>query len=380
LPASPPPGSPEPELTLLSNKGGLELGKEGEQDDARTASSSYPSDCGAHSPELTVSPPMTLGRKILSSWEAYGFSNPHLTFSKSSGSSSVIALGGESVGGVEQGLDARQVACTSKKVVATERQQVEVDPECSGTLRRHPPVVDDECCDTPDAYEIENENCSTICLPRASTNIDRGELSSADEHDGVLDSGSFEASKASFPRNAVRGLKHRFSSLNLRPLKVKKWLVRQFHAGRKGPRVIVKKVRERKARLRGNGAVGKRRRGGSLKGKLATKRARATGEKRLDLAAIAPVAWLSMMGRHFAKPAGVEKGSVGDSAGGTAGVGDWAESTHGSQIVEDAVPNATVGAATDDSRGPLESFDLTPASSLEKAAAVGGEVHETVQN
>ncbi|KAK4678000.1 hypothetical protein QC764_303680 [Podospora pseudoanserina] len=74
-----PPASPE--LVVYANKGGLDLSCASPRDDLarhgishaqiRSASSTYPSDERAQSP---VSPPLTLGRKILSSLAGYGFS------------------------------------------------------------------------------------------------------------------------------------------------------------------------------------------------------------------------------------------------------------------------------------------------------------------
>ncbi|KAK3688111.1 hypothetical protein B0T22DRAFT_489860 [Podospora appendiculata] len=97
-----------PELTLMPNKGGLEIMSPVAQRKnladiildldlndaryrARSTSSSYPSE-GVRSPELTVSPPMTFGRRILSGLEAYGFSKAHLSLLRSSDSSSRICL------------------------------------------------------------------------------------------------------------------------------------------------------------------------------------------------------------------------------------------------------------------------------------------------
>ena len=73
--------SESPELTVTPNKGGAEIKTSLSVESlfnqffpVRSTSSSYPSE-GVKSPELTVSPPMTFGRRILSSLEAYGFSS-----------------------------------------------------------------------------------------------------------------------------------------------------------------------------------------------------------------------------------------------------------------------------------------------------------------
>ncbi|KAK4174037.1 hypothetical protein QBC36DRAFT_193311 [Triangularia setosa] len=83
-----------PELVVLPNHGGLEIAALSSKDglaqatpavnrtQIRSTSSSYPSE-GACSPELTVSPPLTFGRRILSSLEAYGFSSAHLSILES---------------------------------------------------------------------------------------------------------------------------------------------------------------------------------------------------------------------------------------------------------------------------------------------------------
>ncbi|KAK3398606.1 hypothetical protein B0T20DRAFT_461282 [Sordaria brevicollis] len=75
-----PPESPE--VTVMPNLGGAEIRSTSLDAESifnqffpvRSTSSSYPSE-GIKSPELTVSPPVTFGRRILSSLEAYGFSN-----------------------------------------------------------------------------------------------------------------------------------------------------------------------------------------------------------------------------------------------------------------------------------------------------------------
>ncbi|CAP70285.1 uncharacterized protein PODANS_3_3680, partial [Podospora anserina S mat+] len=96
-----PPASPE--LVVYANQGGLDLSCASPRDDLarhdishaqiRSASSTYPSDERAQSP---VSPPLTLGRKILSSLAGYGFSEADFDADASSE--------GEDDDGVEEGL------------------------------------------------------------------------------------------------------------------------------------------------------------------------------------------------------------------------------------------------------------------------------------
>lgn len=97
-----------PELTILPNKGGLEIpsplmlatnrdvlnttssppGSDGEGH-VRSNSSSYPSE-GMRSPEPAVSPPSTFGRRIFSSLGRITFSNSHLSLLRSSNESQTI--------------------------------------------------------------------------------------------------------------------------------------------------------------------------------------------------------------------------------------------------------------------------------------------------
>ncbi|KAK0641560.1 hypothetical protein B0T16DRAFT_420061 [Cercophora newfieldiana] len=129
---------------------------------------------------------------------------------------------------------------------------VDIDITSEGTLRRHP-LKEDGQGDFLDDSDDDYDNLSTQCLPRASANLDRGRLST--DNDSAMDRGGYYESRSSFPRSAVSGLRHRFSNMNLKaqPVKVKKWFVRQFRASRKGSRVIVKKVRERRARRKVDG-------------------------------------------------------------------------------------------------------------------------------
>ncbi|KAK0620280.1 hypothetical protein B0T14DRAFT_567045 [Immersiella caudata] len=261
-----PSGSPEPELVVLPNKGGLDLTGSEEGAQVRTASSSYPSEGGTRSPDLTVSPPMTFGRRILSSLEAYGFSNPHFaSLGSSDASADVIGDEREKSESTNEKKDAKADGNASRPVSEGEgsveafaveipeigghaagttviEKEETMDIMSEGTLRRHP-LKDEGDEITAEVYDVDDDNLSTQCMPRVSTNQDRGCLS-VDNNDSILERGDYLELKPSFPRSAVSGLRHRFSHMNLKaqPVKVKKWFVRQFHASRKGSRVIVKKV------------------------------------------------------------------------------------------------------------------------------------------
>ncbi|KAK3353170.1 hypothetical protein B0T25DRAFT_518292 [Lasiosphaeria hispida] len=306
----------------MPNKGGLELAKSldhsiPEHQHLRSVSSSYPSEAGgARSPELTVSPPVTFGRRILSSLEAYGFPNPHLAFLQSSSGSSERVVGaagkeadveGTSVEEVEgEKLDSSQTKTPSPlpetvdipipersplraREISTESpipihvdaekdieshsvptdigadEDTDPNPASPSTIRRHllPPSSTSTSLSSSDK---ENTNISTQCLPRVSTDPDRGAFALDSGSDGDVSpfqsargGGGYYDTKPPFPRRAVSGLKRRISKLHLRP-KVKKWIVRQFHASRKGSRVIVTKVRGRRGRAaaasRSGGATG----------------------------------------------------------------------------------------------------------------------------
>ncbi|KAK0715658.1 hypothetical protein B0H67DRAFT_246576 [Lasiosphaeris hirsuta] len=298
----------------MPNKGGLELVKSldhgiPDHQHVRSISSSYPSEAGgARSPELTVSPPMTLGRRILSSLEAYGFPNPHLGFLQSSSGSSERVVGGpgqdtgvkrigvEGVGGEEldssqtnppsplseisdipiperSPLRAREIPTESPPIPIhvdadedVEPPSVPIDigadegadpnPASLSTIRRHP-LPSSSTSTSLSSSNKENTNISTECLPRVSTNPDRGAFALDSDSDGDFSpfqsargGGGYYDTKPPFPRRAVSGLKRRISKLHLRP-KVKKWFVRQFRASRKGSRVIVTKVRERRGKVTG---------------------------------------------------------------------------------------------------------------------------------
>jgi hypothetical protein len=299
-------GSPEPELVVLPNKGELDLPGSEENAQARTASSSYPSKAGGtRSPDLTVSPPMTFGRRILSSSEAYGFPNPHFA-SLGSSDVSADAIGdereksesankekdakadgnasrpvNEGEGSVEPfAVEIPEIGGHAAETTVIEEEET-TDITSEGTLRRHPPK-DEEDEIMAEVYGVDDDNLSTQCMPRVSINVNRACLSV--DNDRILERGGYYASKPSFPRNAVSGLRHRLSHMNLKaqPVKVKKWFVRQFRASRKGSRVIVKKVRERRDRRKVGGGKASGNTGGKRKGAVKGKsKTRTVGSMRM---------------------------------------------------------------------------------------------------
>ena len=250
----------------MPNGGGLDLKSLNESAPVRSTSSSYPSEAGgARSPELTVSPPTTMGRRILSTLEAYGFASAHFSLLQSSNASEakepdMLAGAGDAAELCpvdEAKVEAKpQLDYTSIgddlaiHLDNTDREdEATMDLAGPDTLRRY--VVTDS--DELGLRVITNEadvNLSTTCLPRVSTNQNRASLSADDERGRFTT--STDPSRSSFPRNAVLGLRHGISNLHLRPDKVKKWFVSQFRAIKKEPRVIVKRMREWKGSLRLN--------------------------------------------------------------------------------------------------------------------------------
>ncbi|KAK1777493.1 hypothetical protein QBC45DRAFT_330585 [Copromyces sp. CBS 386.78] len=117
--------SDSPELTLMPNKGGAEIRTSLDAESifnqffpVRSTSSSYPSE-GGKSPELTVSPPMTFGRRILSSLEAYGFSNSSFLRSseESAGSNQRHCLSPVAVEGALRDVYREQEAAKNNEVI-----------------------------------------------------------------------------------------------------------------------------------------------------------------------------------------------------------------------------------------------------------------------
>ncbi|KAK3324269.1 hypothetical protein B0T19DRAFT_402512 [Cercophora scortea] len=329
-----PPDSPE--LTLMPNKGGLEIMSPVAQRQnladmildldlkdaryrARSTSSSYPSE-GVRSPELTVSPPMTFGRRILFGLEAYGFSKAHLSLFRSSDSSSQIfldsALGTQTASEENTRADEATVdgqsqtplakgdehaGCSSGKdqppadtdPANCEREENMTGPApitsnaespiCSAkeTAPRFPSpglanlstTTAPQTPTSPDIHPngthsdpISVVNLSTECLPRVSTNPqERPSLDSSHNsynynyydpalpRPGIGKTTSSGNSKNAGPSRrpfSRKGIKSRINSMQQimfpDPVKVKKWFARQFRAGRKGSKVMVTKVKDRR--------------------------------------------------------------------------------------------------------------------------------------
>ncbi|KAK3944869.1 hypothetical protein QBC46DRAFT_337180 [Diplogelasinospora grovesii] len=300
-----PPDSPE--LTVTPNKGGLMLdmldlantintvpagyGGVGGHCHVRSTSSTYSGiSQGIRTPEMTVSPPMTFGRRILSSLESYGFARGRLpSFLKSSESGdesaqnpfvdTVSAQSSEDTTTVKTGVIASGYEGRPRVVseVTASQDTLYADGSSGSDLERVEARTDITMLDTnmdaarnqqEDGGEWENtnmvsptdteytaetllKNLSTQCLPRVSTNLDRetSSVSYDDDNNKYIGPGlrSRTQSGWSWP-----GIKHGLKSgLNkgLYPVKVKKWFTRQFRVGKRGTKVIMGKVRERKARL-----------------------------------------------------------------------------------------------------------------------------------
>lgn len=118
-----PPESPE--LKVMLNKGETEIMTSLDAESifnqffpVRSTSSSYPSE-GVKSPELTVSPPMTFGRRILSSLEAYGFSSSSFLRSseESAGSNQRGRLSPAAIEGALRDLCKEQEAAKDNEVI-----------------------------------------------------------------------------------------------------------------------------------------------------------------------------------------------------------------------------------------------------------------------
>ncbi|KAK0746642.1 hypothetical protein B0T18DRAFT_156134 [Schizothecium vesticola] len=250
------PDNGRPVLTEIDVVNDNGLGGQG----FRSPSSSYPSEGGARSPELTVSPPMTFGRRLLSSLESFGFGNPHmesltseLALSeggvRSDGQLSVGAPVDNSGAGTEENIKLGGLQEASPPAPAPTPAAVEDTPSTTNTdtVRRH--II------LPDLYESENEstddgnmdpNISTRCLPRFS--MDPAQAAAALANDGFED---IDLRPSTSKRSGVSTLKQRLAGMSvLSPVKVKKWFVRRYRASRRGSREIVDRVgRRRKARM-----------------------------------------------------------------------------------------------------------------------------------
>lgn len=240
------------EIDVVSDDG---LGRQG----FRSPSSSYPSEGGARSPELAVSPPMTFGRRLLSSLESFGFGNPHIeSLTSELGLSeggvrsdtqlSVRAPVDSSGVGADETVKLGETRDTATPVPAPASTAVEdtLGTTNTDTVRRH--II------LPDLYESENEstddenldpNISTRCLPRFS--MDPAQAAAALASDGFED---IDLRPSTSKKSGASTLKQRLAGMSLlSPVKVKKWIVRRYRASRRGSREIVDRVgRKRKVK------------------------------------------------------------------------------------------------------------------------------------
>lgn len=122
--------SDAPELKVMPNKDETEIRRSLDAESffdrifpVRSTSSSYPSE-GVKSPELTVSPPMTFGRRILSSLESYGFSTSSFLRSseESVGSHQRHRLNPTAMEGALRDLYREQEAAKNNEVIECETQ------------------------------------------------------------------------------------------------------------------------------------------------------------------------------------------------------------------------------------------------------------------
>ncbi|KAK4191984.1 hypothetical protein QBC35DRAFT_447775 [Podospora australis] len=231
----------------------------------RNTSSSYPSE-GIRSPDLTVSPPLTFGRRILSSLSGYAFSRERLSFLQSD--DDVATKDGSG-----QNTDSNKESTHDSQDLPLYQGQTTLSPEeatiaAAITLSRLPPEGDEEDYALPppesplsravSALE-PNDNASTQCLPRASTTFSfpiysqRPSLDQ-DPHNISFSYSLRERISGRFRRHCIHQSGDRVLGEHkpVRVVKVKKWFVRQFRAGRKGSRVIVKKVRRLSEEVKGS--------------------------------------------------------------------------------------------------------------------------------
>lgn len=257
--------------------------------EARSASSLYPSemgDGGFYSSPLTVSPPLTFGRRILSSLGG-------LRFSSASGSS--LRGGGGSEGdedmrmgesssredpiggaGAVAGLDGtlRGLTGNGRNEIVAEEVDTEMAPVdtahegragiggsevISGEVDTETPMdrVPESFKTLRDPLNAEQDsssdqdgsdcmNISTQCLPRTSINPDaRTQQPPPDRRKRLL------------PRRTMSKLANRLSDLSVtsRPAKVKKWVAHKFRTSRKRSRALLRRLararKNRRAKKRG---------------------------------------------------------------------------------------------------------------------------------
>ncbi|KAM7195677.1 hypothetical protein V8F20_007421 [Naviculisporaceae sp. PSN 640] len=334
-------GSPGPDINILPNKGGLQIEpalrrttQPSDLDDleagdhrfpVRSASSSYPSE-GMRSPALSASPPVTVGRRILSGLEASRFSTAHLSFLQSA---DYLSQGSQSDDETEVGIEELPPLepadtiiwdfLSAKNTNGSKRETQEVEKpisDCSHHGREmteiepadgnpeHKSVVDlarslstgnkskahnessslNRSNTFPQRYKeprsatrsmmtnrvqssVDIPNSSTMCLPRVSGGMEETRTASVDDslphvnHCSRVSplNDSIQAERESChkrPENTKRcSFRNRISHyFQLRQtVKVKKWIVSKFRAGRRGSRVVAKKVKQRNARIVSNG-------------------------------------------------------------------------------------------------------------------------------
>lgn len=353
-----PPGSPEPYITILPDQEGLEIRstlrtttRPNELDDleagdprfpVRSTSSSYPSE-GIRSPTLSASPPMTFGRRVLSSLEAYGFSSAHLPFLQSTDSSTQGFQSGNGTQVASEEMPRTEPADNhiwdflagkrdgNKNIRDAEepanggshheREMTEIEP--AGANPGHKSVIDlGRSLSTNNKNKANNEasslkhsntyprrrkeprspamsmmttriqssadvpNLSTICLPCASDGLEKTRPASVDEslpqvdhcsqvstHSDSLDErGSYLKRSESTKRCSFRNRLSHYFQLR-QTVKVKKWIVGKLRAGRQGSRVVVRKAKERKAKIVGVGSCN----GGRNRKALSINKPRAKG-------------------------------------------------------------------------------------------------------
>ncbi|KAK4226366.1 hypothetical protein QBC38DRAFT_546059 [Podospora fimiseda] len=294
---SPPPS---PKLVVLPNKGGLEIDPPSSQNDLatleaggtnddlchpqiRSTSSSYPSE-GIRSPDLCVSPPLTFGRRILSSLSGFGFSAEHLSFLESTDDEmedKASTVGAEA--GVEESkpIEIRQPFESHHKATSTQiSQEIPLYPGENKLPSTEAAIVaaiphlvisrPGTCppqADKPHSLSsmtsssgtndeiMEDINLSTQCLPRLSSShsfsvsqrpsIDQSHRSSFSASLKSRISDHFRRRHTRNPKQSAVGKEKNACCEIYKPVrvvKVKKWFARQFRAGRKGSRVIVMKV------------------------------------------------------------------------------------------------------------------------------------------
>ncbi|KAK1828999.1 hypothetical protein QBC39DRAFT_357781 [Podospora conica] len=226
----------------------------------RSPSSSYPSEGGARSPALTASPPMTFGRRLLSSLESFGFGNPHMqSLTSESGPSEAGVRSNEQLS-LGSPVDIPESGAEEDVKIADHHEPL---PEASSSAPEPAPAAIEDTPGTtntdtvrrhiilPEQYESESEstddgnmdpNISTRCLPRVS--MDPAQAAAVLANDGFED---VDLRPSASKKSGASTLRQRIAGMSLiSSVKVKKWIVRRFRAGRRGSREIVDKVGKRR--------------------------------------------------------------------------------------------------------------------------------------